>query len=94
MVAAYQFFTGEHTIAFVRFPRDRSLQWQAPQQLAELAVLSQDFDLGADLRRLNGKHSNPDFDPFWEKAQFLLEEYRRVDDRRHGEYLFAILFIF
>ena len=25
------------------------------------------------------------FDTFWEKAEFLLEEYKRVDDRRHGE---------
>ena len=83
MVAAFKFFTGEH-MSGTSFPRDKSIDRQAPQLAAELAVLSQDLELGVDLRRLNGRPSDPGFDAFWEKANFLLEEYKRVDDRRHG----------
>lgn len=84
LVAALQFITGEYGCS-ARFPRDRTITLQAPQIVAELAVLSQDLDLGTDLRRLNGRPANPAFDAFWAKAQSLLEEYKRVDDRRHGE---------
>ena len=85
MVSAFQFFTGEYT-GGVRFPRDRTQDNQAPQQAAEMALLSQDPDIGNDLRRLNGRAIDPVFDPFWAKAQEILEEYKRVHDRRHGEY--------
>ena len=60
---------------------------QGPQSAAELALLSQDEDICLDLRYLNSRPSDPAFDAFWAKAGVLLEEYRRVDDRRHGKSL-------
>ena len=84
MVAALQFFTGEYTQG-IRFPRDRAVEFHGPQAASEFAVLSQDEDLGEDLRRLNGRPQDPAFDLFWSCAQRLLEEYKRVDDRRHGK---------
>ena len=81
-VAAFQYITGEFASQY-RFPRDRASDRQGPQIAAEFACLCQDVDIGQDLRRLNGRPEDPAFDAFWEKAQFLLEEYKRVDDRRH-----------
>ena len=90
MVACLEFFTGEY-MTKARFPRDRTVERQTPQIAAELAVLSQDLDLGMDLRRLNARPEDPAFDKFWAKACHLLEEYKRVDDRRHGESLPPLL---
>ena len=84
MVAAVQFFCGEH-ISSISITRDRALGNQGPQDAAEFAVLSGDPDLGTDLRRLNGRPNDPAFDEFWDMARSILEEYKRCDDRRHGE---------
>lgn len=86
MVSTIQYFTGEYLSKCV-FPRDRAVVLQGPQSAAELALLSQDEDICLDLRYLNGRPSDPAFDAFWAKAGVLLEEYRRVDDRRHGKSL-------
>lgn len=86
MVAAFQFITGQfNASAAVHFPSDKTLQDQRPIIAAELAMLSNDPDIILDLRSLNGRVSDPAFDAFWQKVDSLLEEYKRVDDRRHGE---------
>ena len=52
MVAAYQYVTGE-IMSSVSFPRDRAVELQGPQMAAELAVLSQDPNLGIDESRMH-----------------------------------------
>ena len=77
------YFIGEFIIA-LGTPKDRTSDFQRPQLAAELALLTQDEDIAMDLRTLNGIPNNREFDPFWAKAQLLLEEFKKVDDRRHG----------
>jgi len=85
LMATVTYFTGEFNIS-VSLPSDRTVDNQAPQIVARLALLTQDEDIALDLRRLNGRPSNPAFDSFWAKADFLLEEFKKVDDRRHGAF--------
>ena len=88
LMASVKYFTGEYSVA-ISTPSDRSIENQRPQIAAELALLTQDEDIALDLRILNGRPNNPAFDSFWAKGKFLLEEYRKVDDRRHGAFTFA-----
>ena len=82
-MATVTYFTGEFNI-IVSLPSDRTIEHQVPQIAARLALLTQDEDIALNLRRLNGRPSNPGFDSFWAKAEFLLEEFKKVDYRRHG----------
>jgi hypothetical protein len=51
--------------------------------VAELALATQDFDIIQDLRILNGRSHNKNFDVFWNELKSLLEVHALVDDRRH-----------
>jgi len=89
------YFTGEFNIT-IKTPIDKTSEGQRPQLAAEFALLTQDEDIALDLRTLNGRPKDPAFDPFWAKAKLLLEEYKKVDDRRHGAlllFLFLLLMV-
>jgi len=83
LLATVTYFTGELNIN-VSLPSHRTVDNQVPQINARLALLTQDENTALDLRRLNGRPSNLGFDSFWAKAEFLLEEFKKVDYRRHG----------
>jgi hypothetical protein len=85
-LASVTYFNGEFSIP-VSTPKDRTIEFQRPQIAAQLALLIQDEDIAMDLRKLNGIPNDPAFDSFWAKAQLLLEEFKKVDDRRYGAML-------
>lgn len=78
-MAIYEHITGE------RLPKDAGKARDYAVRMAELALLTQDFDLVQDLRAVNGRPESPLFDAFWSELKILLESHARVDDRRHGE---------
>ncbi len=65
-------------------PRDKCKGKYNARLVAEIAVASQYFDLIQDLRDLNGRPKNTDFDVFWSEIKSLIETHARVDDRRRG----------
>jgi hypothetical protein len=86
LLASVTYFTGEFNIA-VSIPSDRTIANQGPQFAAQLALLTQNEDIALDLRYLNGRPTSTGFDFYWAKAEFLLEEFKKVDDRRHGAFI-------
>jgi hypothetical protein len=86
LLASVAYFTGEFGTS-ISLPSDKSIENQRPQICAELALPTQDEDIVLDLRTLNGRPNDPAFDIFWAKGNFLLEEFKKVDDRRHGAML-------
>ena len=81
-MAIYEHITGE------RLPKDASKAMDYVVRMAELALLTQDFDSPRDLRAVNGRPESPLFDAFWSELKIVLESNARVDDRRHGEITF------
>jgi len=53
--------------------------------VSELALATQDFDIIQDLRILNVRPHNKNFDEFLNELKSLLEAHARVDERRHGK---------
>jgi len=92
LLATVTYFTSEFNIN-VSLPSDRTVNNQEPQIAARLSLLTQDEDIALDLRRLNGGPSNPGFDLFSAKVEFLLEEFKKVDDRRHGAFHSLVCFL-
>jgi hypothetical protein len=82
LLATVTYFTGEFNIG-VNLSSDRTSDNQISQIAARLALLTQDEGIVLDLRRLNVRPMNLDFNSFGANAEFLLEEFKRVD-RRHG----------
>ena len=77
--AMYNFLTGDH------LPRDKCKGKGNATIMASMALATQDFDKIQDLRELNGRPKNTDFDLFWFEIKSLLESHARVDDIRHGK---------
>ena len=67
-----------------RLPNNKGKARGYVVRMAELALLTQDFDIVQDLRAVNGRAESPLFDAFWSNLKILLESHARVDDRRHG----------
>jgi hypothetical protein len=78
-MAIYEHITGE------RLPKDAGKARDYAVRMAEVALLTQDFDIVHDLRVVNGRPESPLFDAFWSELKVLLESHARVDDRRHGK---------
>ena len=76
--AMYKHLTGDI------LPRDKCKGKSNARIVAEMALACQDFDLIQDLRELNRRPKNTDFNLFWSEIKSLLESHARVDDRRHG----------
>jgi hypothetical protein len=53
--------------------------------MASMALATQDFDILQDLRELNGRPKNADFDLLWFEIKSLLQSHAHVDDGRHGK---------
>ena len=84
--ASVAYFSGGYAVA-ISTPSDSTIDNQRPQIAAKLARSTQNEDIAMDLKTINGRPNDPTFDTFWVKADYLLEEYKRFDDRRHGALL-------
>ena len=78
--AIFKHLTGDN------LPRDRCKGRDNARVMAEMALVTQDYDILRDLRELNGRPKNEAFDVFWGEMKSLLESHVRVDDRRHGNF--------
>lgn len=86
-------FDDLHMGGSIRFPADKRKESQALEAAIELSLLSGEPDIAMDLRAFNGRPNNPGLDAFWNKSQELLQEFTRVDDRRHGVGLCPYMYV-
>ena len=62
-----------------------SAEAKVDEQVAEAVIDLDDSEIVLDLRRMNGKVQNSQFDDFWDELQVYLDEINlAVDERRHG----------
>ena len=84
----YRFLTNDCSAA------DCAATAAVDDRVAKFALNSDDPDLIYDLRKLNGRPTDPRFDRFWNEMQaFLDEKVMAVNERRHGDVLYLPLAI-
>uniref|UniRef100_A0A7S1X048 Uncharacterized protein n=1 Tax=Tetraselmis chuii TaxID=63592 RepID=A0A7S1X048_9CHLO len=67
-----------------QLPMERSEDGRRALLAAHLVMLSDCMDLAYDLRAYNGRPDSGAFEEFWNTLADMVEEYKKVDDRRHG----------